>query len=156
MIKVNGGSHLTHILKDIFGDTKRIRVLEELIENWGQFISIDEIARIAQTSKKTAYKHINELKAIDILVVDEGKPKRFKLKEDDKRALSLAILESEEYIRKSDSSIKELEKKEMVKKFHNKPFFTRSNSHQITTVVKDTGSMTAEYQLIGAESNGKR
>lgn len=93
---------MNYILKDIFGDTKRIRIIEELIENWGEFLSIEELSRMAQTSKKTAYKHIKELKKIGILEYDYETPRRFKLKENDKRAISLAILESEEYLRKSE------------------------------------------------------
>lgn len=103
---------MTFILKDIFGDTKRIRILEELVENWGEFLTIEEIARIAETSKKTTYLHIKELMEIDILEYDFGKPKKFKLKEDDKRALTLAMLESEEYLRKSEITLKYLEEKE--------------------------------------------
>ncbi|MGO9386985.1 MAG: hypothetical protein ACLPWD_02945, partial [Methanobacterium sp.] len=97
------------VLKEIFGDTKRISILEELVENWGEFLTIDEIARISETSPKTAYLHINELMDVGILDSINKRPQRFKFKEDDKRALALAILESEEYVRKSDISIKNTE-----------------------------------------------
>ena len=97
------------ILKEIFGDTKRIRILEELIENWGEFLTVDEIGRIAETSPKTAYLHINELMDAGLLDSVDNRPKRFKFKEDDKRALALAILESEEYLRKSEISLENIE-----------------------------------------------
>lgn len=107
---------MSTVLKEIFGDSKRISILEELVENWGEYLTIEEIARMADTSSKTAYSHINELLRIGILESINEKPKQFKLKEDDKRAITLAILESAEYVRKS----KELEKKEPIIK---KPFF---------------------------------
>ncbi|GAB6056132.1 hypothetical protein JCM15415_14480 [Methanobacterium movens] len=34
---------MTSVLKGIFGDTKRISILEELVENWGEFLTIDEM-----------------------------------------------------------------------------------------------------------------
>jgi DNA-binding transcriptional ArsR family regulator len=101
------------VLKEIFGDTKRINILEELVENWGEWLTVEEIARIAETSPKTAYNHINELMNIKILDCTEGKPKKFKFKEDDKRALALAILESEEYLRKTEISVKKVEEIEL-------------------------------------------
>jgi DNA-binding transcriptional ArsR family regulator len=100
---------MVQILKEIFGDTKRIRILEELIENWGEFLTVDEIGRIAETSPKTAYLHINELMDAGLLDSVDNRPKRFKFKEDDKRALALAILESEEYLRKSEISLENIE-----------------------------------------------
>jgi DNA-binding transcriptional ArsR family regulator len=97
------------VLKEIFGDTKRIRILEELVENWGEFLTVEEIERIAEISTRTAYRHINELMEVGLLDSNGIKPKRFKLKEEDKRALALAILESEEYLRKSEISLENIE-----------------------------------------------
>ncbi|MEW6010408.1 MAG: winged helix-turn-helix domain-containing protein [Euryarchaeota archaeon] len=105
---------MTSVLKGIFGDTKRISILEELVENWGEFLTIDEIARISNTSPKTAYRHINELNHIGILEQSGLKPKQFKLKEDDKRAVALSILESEEYLRKMEISLEKAEKEEKI------------------------------------------
>ncbi len=106
-----------NVLKEIFGDTKRINILEELVENWGEFLTIEEIARIAKTSVKTAYLHINELNNIGILDYKDEHPKQFKFKEDDQRALALAILESEEYLRKSEISLKKVEEEEMLQQY---------------------------------------
>lgn len=135
---------MTFILKDIFGDTKKIRILEELVENWGEFLTIEEIARIAETSKKTTYMHIKELMEIGILEYDFGKPTRFKFKEDDKRALTLAILESEEYLRKSEITLKYLEEKE-AKELSYKSFREHYE-------LESSGSGTINYQSIGEES----
>ncbi len=105
---------MTNVLREVFGNTKRISILEEMVENWGEFLTIDEIARIAETSPKTAYRHMNELNKIGILDFTDEKPKKFKLKEDDKRALALAILESEEYLRKSEITLKNVKNEEKI------------------------------------------
>ena len=125
------------VLKEIFGDTKRISILEELIENWGEYLTIEEIARMADTSPKTAYHHINELLKIDILECINEKPKKYKFKEDDRRTVTLAILESAEYLRKS----KELEEKE--------PIIQKSFFEFYTT---DTEDFKANPYFIEAES----
>jgi hypothetical protein len=39
---------MTNVLKGVFGNTRRIRILEELVENWSDFLTIEEIARIAE------------------------------------------------------------------------------------------------------------
>ena len=52
---------MANVLREVFGNTKRISILEEMVENWGEFLTIEEIARIAETSPKTAYRHVNEL-----------------------------------------------------------------------------------------------
>mgnify|MGYP000851671038 CR=1 FL=1 len=38
---------MADVLKEIFGDTKRISILEELVERWGEFLTVQEIARMA-------------------------------------------------------------------------------------------------------------
>ena len=118
---------MANVLRDVFGSTKRISILEEMVENWGEFLTIDEIARIAKTSPKTAYRHINELAKIGILDFIDEKPKKFKLKEDDKRALALAILESEEYLRKSEITLKQIKNEET--KFDKQSFIEFNNSN---------------------------
>jgi len=117
---IQWGDNMTTILKDIFGNTKRINILEKLIDNWGELLTIDEISRMADTSPKTAYFHINELKNIGILDYIDEKPKKFRLKEDDKRALALAILESEEYLRKSEKLLQKMETEEEIIKSYKK------------------------------------
>ena len=112
---------MAHVLKEIFGDTKRISILEELVERWGEFLKASEIVRMSGASKKTVYDHLKELNDIGLLEIKYGRATRYKLKEDDKRALSLAILESEEYLRKTEISLKQLEKEEL-KEDHYKSF----------------------------------
>ena len=65
--KCKKGDKMAEVLKEIFGETKRISILEELVENWGEFLTIEEIAIMSETSPKTAYHHINELFRIGIL-----------------------------------------------------------------------------------------
>lgn len=105
---------MANVLREVFGNTKRISILEEMVENWGEFLTIERIARIAETSPKTAYRHVNELNKIGILDFADGKPKKFKLKEDDKRALALAILESEEYLRKTENTLNNIKNEEKI------------------------------------------
>lgn len=105
---------MANVLREVFGNTKRISILEEMVENWGEFLTIDEIARISETSPKTAYRHINELNKIGILDFTDAKPKKYKLKEDDKRALALAILESEEYLRKTEITLNNVKNEEKI------------------------------------------
>ena len=100
-------------LKELFGETDRIKILEELISNWDFFLSVDEIARMSDVSKKSVHIHINELNKIGILIVDDGS-KKFKLDSKDKRAIALALIESDEYLRLMDEFEKEI--KEKIKK----------------------------------------
>ena len=97
------------ILTEIFGNTARVKILEELISNWGIYLSIGEISRMSEVSSKTAYNQINKLINIGLLEKKEGNGSKFKLKEKDKRALALFIIDSEEFIRKSE----EMEKFDM-------------------------------------------
>jgi len=141
MVKKVKGDRMATLLKEIFGDTKRIGILEELVENWGEFLTIEEIARMADTSPKTAYHHINELLKTGILEHIGVKPKQFKLKEDDKRAVTLAILESAEYLRKS----KELGDEKPVAQ---KPFFEVYTTHPEDLKAPNT----IRYSNMGAEA----
>jgi predicted DNA-binding transcriptional regulator YafY len=126
---------MANVLRDVFGNTKRISILEEMVENWGEFLTIEEIARMAETSPKTAYRHINELDKIGILDFEYEKPKKFKLKEDDKRALALAILESEEYLRKADITLNNVKNEEKIaKKYHSYIEFNNSNPDELKMI----------------------
>jgi DNA-binding transcriptional ArsR family regulator len=118
---------LANVLKEVFGDTKRISILEELVERWGEFLTVSEIARMAETSQKTVYNHLKELENINILDVKEGQSRKYKLKEDDKRALALAILEGEEYVRKAEVSLKEIENEELLRDKCQKAFYPSFN-----------------------------
>lgn len=88
------------LLKELFGDTARIKILEELISNWDLFLTVDEIARMSDVSKKSVYVHIKQLEETGIVIVDDEGSKKFKLNPNDKRAIALALIESDEYLRK--------------------------------------------------------
>ena len=96
------------LLRELFGDNARIKILEELISNWDFFLSVDELSRMSDVSKKSVYIHIDELNKIGLLVVDNNGSKKFKLNPKDKRAILLALIESEEYLRKLDEFDNEL------------------------------------------------
>ncbi|MDR0912281.1 MAG: hypothetical protein LBM96_06755 [Methanobrevibacter sp.] len=55
---------------------------------------------MAEVSSKTAYTQITQLLKIGLLELKDGKSNKFRLKKDDKRALSLVLIDSEEYSRK--------------------------------------------------------
>lgn len=97
------------LLNDLFGDTARIKILEELISNWDLFLSVDEIARMADVSKKSVYVHMEQLKKIGIVIMEDNGSKKFKLDPKDKRAIALALIESDEYLRKMEEYELELE-----------------------------------------------
>ena len=90
------------ILRELFGDSARIKILEELVANWDFFLSVEEIARMSDVSKKSVYVHMDELKKIGILSINEEGSKKFKLDPTDKRAIAIALIESDEYLRKMD------------------------------------------------------
>lgn len=88
------------ILSELFGDTTRVRILEELVSNWGLSLKVSEIARMSDVSEKSVYTHIKQLDEIELLRKIEGKSTKYMLKEEDKRALALSIIDSAEYLRK--------------------------------------------------------
>lgn len=105
---------MTYILKEIFGDTKRISILEELIERWGEFLKASEIARMSDVSKRTVYDHLNELENIGLLETKRDRAVLYRLKKDDPRALALAMLETEESLRQTEINITHAENEEEV------------------------------------------
>ena len=88
------------ILEDLFGNTTRIKILEELLSKWGEYLSVEEISRMADVSKKSVYIHMAKLEDIGFLDVQKGGSKKFRLNQKDERALALALIESKEYSRK--------------------------------------------------------
>lgn len=100
------------LLRELFGDNARIKILEELISNWDFFLSVDELSRMSDVSKKSVYIHIDELNKIGLLVVEDSGSKKFKLNPKDKRAILLALIESEEYLRKLNEFENELDNQE--------------------------------------------
>nr|WP_319372369.1 winged helix-turn-helix domain-containing protein [uncultured Methanobacterium sp.] len=130
---------MANVLREVFGNTKRISILEEMVENWGEFLTIEEIARISETSPKTAYRHINELNKIGILDFTDAKPKKYKLKEDDKRALALAILESEEYLRKAEITLNNVKNEEKIaRNYRSFIEFNNSNPDELIKIGKNS------------------
>ena len=96
------------ILRELFGEGARIKILEELISNWDFFLSVDELSRMSDVSKKSVYTHIEELNKIGILIMDDEGSKKFKLNPQDSRCIALALIESDEYLRKMDEFEKSL------------------------------------------------
>jgi DNA-binding transcriptional ArsR family regulator len=97
---------LSYILKEIFGDTKRVRILEELIEHAGEFLSVSEISKMSDVSKKTVYSHLYQLEEMRIITSHPGRITKYGLNMDDSRAVALSIIADEEYLRKMEISIK--------------------------------------------------
>ena len=97
---------MSYILKEIFGDTKRVRILEELIEHAGEFLSVSEISKMSDVSKKTVYSHLYQLEETRIIISDPGRITKYGLNMDDSRAVALSIIADEEYLRKMEISIK--------------------------------------------------
>lgn len=89
------------LLNELFGETARIKILEELLAYEDSFLTAEEISRMADISSKTVYIHMNQLENIGILEVEKKGAKRFKLKHDDERVLALGLIESNEFLRKS-------------------------------------------------------
>ena len=87
------------ILEDLFGKTTRIKILEELLSKWGEYLSVEEISRMADVSKKSVYIHMAKLEDIGVLDIENEGSKKFRLNQNDERALALALIESKEYSR---------------------------------------------------------
>lgn len=87
------------ILEDLFGKTTRIKILEELLSKWGEYLSVEEISRMADVSKKSVYIHMAKLEDISVLDIENEGSKKFRLNQNDERALALALIESKEYSR---------------------------------------------------------
>lgn len=87
------------VLKEIFGNGVRIKLLEELIDNWGEWLTVEELSRMADVSPKSVYSHMEDLKNIGIIVEESKGSKKFKLDEDDGRAVALALIQSDEFLR---------------------------------------------------------
>ncbi len=115
------------LLRELFGDNARIKILEELISNWDFFLTVDEIARMSDVSKKSVYLHMDELRKIGVVIVDDEGFKKFKLNPKDKRVIALALIESDEYLRKMEEY--ELELKNNIKNEEYLALSTLSNEN---------------------------
>lgn len=88
------------ILDTIFGNKGKIKILEELSEHWGEYLTVDELVRMTELSKNTVLHHLRELGEIDLVITKPETVKKFSLNTNDKRALALGILTDEECLRK--------------------------------------------------------
>lgn len=105
------------LLTELFGDSARIKILEELISNWDYFLSVEELSRMSDVSKKSVYNHMHELDKIGILIIDDKGSKKFKLNPKDERAIALALIETGEYIRKAEEYENKIKNKESESEF---------------------------------------
>lgn|GEM_PF-1196960 len=104
----------SYMLKEIFGETTRVSILEVLTERWGEYLTVKEIARMADSSDRAVYDHIHQLEKTGIVTSEPGRTAKYGLNTEDKRALTLAIIHDEEYLRKIQLSIEEMEKEEII------------------------------------------
>ncbi|OED29896.1 winged helix-turn-helix domain-containing protein [Methanosphaera sp. WGK6] len=93
------------ILEELFGKTARIKIMEELLSKWGQFLTAEEISTMAEVSKKTVYIHMNKLEELGLITVEKKSMRRYKLNENDERALALGLIETNEYSRQNSSMV---------------------------------------------------
>lgn len=89
------------ILRDLFGETSRIKILEELLTYSNDFLTAEEISRMADVSSKTVYIHLNQLSEMGIVEVKKDSFKRFRLNSSDERVMALGLIETSEYLRQS-------------------------------------------------------
>lgn len=88
------------ILKELLGETARIKILEEMLDYSDEYLSIEEISTMAEVPNKIVHKHMEKLEAIGLLSIEkEDNICKFKLKDDDERVLALKLIESNEYLR---------------------------------------------------------
>ena len=90
------------ILRELFGETSRIKILEALLNYSNDFLTVEEIARMADVSSKTAYVHLSQLSEIGIVEIRKDSSKKFKLNLNDERAMALVLIETNEYLRQSE------------------------------------------------------
>lgn len=90
------------ILKELFGETSRIKILEELLTYSDDFLTVEEIARMADVSSKTAYVHLAQLSEIGIVEIKKDSSQKFKLNANDERVMALVLIETNEYFRQSE------------------------------------------------------
>jgi len=93
------------LLNEIFGNTTRVKILQELVANWGLFLNANEISRMSDVSRRATYINLKELDEIGLLEKKETKSLKYRLKKDDKRSLIIAILEGEKHLHKNKDLI---------------------------------------------------
>ena len=84
----------------------RYTFFEELIDNWGELLTAEELSRMVDVSLKSVYSHMDDLKKIGlVIIVYEQGSRKFKLSEDDGRAVALALMGLTEFLRKLNENI---------------------------------------------------
>lgn len=85
------------ILNNIFGNSSRIQLLDELCENWGDYLSLGELSRMTDQSVDELVGHLRELESIGMI---ERLDNKVRLRMGDERCRLLSLIECNEYIRK--------------------------------------------------------
>ena len=88
-------------LEDLLGISTRIKILEQLVSFDKDFLSVDEISRMAEVSSKDVYNDMRQLESIGILEIKKEEVTKFKLNPNDERVLALNLIETNEFLRKS-------------------------------------------------------
>lgn len=100
-------------LEDLLGISTRIKILEQLVSFDEDFLSVDEISRMAEVSHKSVYTNMKQLESIGILEIKKEGSIKFKLNSGDERVLALKLIETHEFLRKSKNMSLEFETVEL-------------------------------------------
>ena len=121
------------ILNNIFGNSSRIQLLEELCENWGEYLSLGELSRMTDQSVDELVGHLRELESIGMI---ERSDSKVRLRISDERCKLLSLIECNEYIRRmeieieKDRSLPEQIKKILEESGFDYPIYIREDKHE--------------------------
>ena len=121
------------ILNNIFGNSSRIQLLEELCENWGDYLSLEELSRMTDQSVDELVGHLRELESIGMI---ERLDSKVRLSMGDERCRLLSLIECNEYIRRmeieieKDRSLPEQIKKILEESGFDYPIYIREDKHE--------------------------
>lgn len=121
------------ILNNIFGNSSRIQLLEELCENWGDYLSLEELSRMTDQSVDELVGHLRELESIGMI---ERSDNKVRLNINDERCKLLSLIECNEYIRRmeieieKDRSLPEQIKKILEESGFDYPIYIREDKHE--------------------------
>ena len=88
----------------MLGDSVRTKILEQLVGFNEDFLSVNEISRMAEVPYEIVNINIDQLKSIGILKIKKEGISKFKLNPNDERVLALNLIETHEFLRKSKNS----------------------------------------------------
>lgn len=100
-------------LEDLLGISARIKILEQLVIFNNDYLSVNEISRMADVSPKSVYTNMEQLEAIGILEIKKEGAIKFKLNSNDERVLALNLIDAHEFLRKSKNTPIEFETLEL-------------------------------------------